>query len=399
MRKSLFSMIMLLAVSLMVFNACNNDDDGNNNTVIVEDGIYVKGAGTALTDFDIKGLMQVTRNEVNQTERASLMEIFVAVKGGTDGFSIVNVVGGTPTYWGPGADFAEVAEGTTDEPKVAFWRGSYTETETPFTVANDGLYHVIIDTELGKVVIVPVQYWGLIGAATPGGWGDDTQMASTGFDLNTMTFEATGVEMTKADFKFRYSGGWKVEVDTVLDLGEGVVGVKVNTNFGQAVDDLVPGGDNIANDVPGIYTATMTWTLGSGYTATLTKTGDIAATDYTNVGLGLTGDGVLDGGVAVGWGPIMGEQTPAVDGTNYTWTWNNVEVTSAGSFKIKDSDPNWGGVIIGYPQVTMAGSAAADFDTNGDGNFVPTADGNYNFTLLIEAATETYTFTAEPATK
>ena len=95
----------------------------------------------------------------------------------------------------------------------------------------------------------------------------------------------------------------------------------------------------------------------------------------------------------------MGEQTPAVDGTNFTWTWNNVEVTTAGSFKIKDNDPNWAGVVIGYPQVTMAGTSTADFETNGDGNFVPLADGNYNIVLLIDASTEIYTVTVDPATK
>ena len=328
-----------------------------------------------------------------------MYEIYVAVKAGAEGFNIVSVDGGTPTFYGPGADFADVTNGTNDEPNVTFQRGSYDETETVFTVPADGLYHVIIDTELHKVVIVPVQYWGLIGAATPGGWSSDTQMPAGAFDLNTMTFEVTDVAMTNADFKFRYSSGWKVEVDTVLDLGGGTVGVKVNTNFGGAVDALVPGGANIANSVPGYYTATMVWTLGEGYTATMTKTGDLPTTNYTDVALGLTGDGVLDAGVAVGWGPIMGEQTPAVDGTNFTWTWNNVEVTTAGSFKIKDNDPNWAGVVIGYPQVTMAGSSAADFDTNGDGNFVPLADGNYNIVLLIDASTETYTVTVDPATK
>ena len=63
----------------------------------------------------------------------------------------------------------------------------------------------------------------------------------TGFDLNTMTFTITDVEMTKADFKFRYSGGWKVELDPDFDLGDGNSGIKVNCNFGTAVDNLVPG--------------------------------------------------------------------------------------------------------------------------------------------------------------
>jgi hypothetical protein len=97
-----------------------------------------------------------------------------------------------------------------------------------------------------------------------------------------MTFEATNVTMTKADYKFRYSDGWKVVIDPDLDLGGGVVGVRVNTNFGGAVNALVPGGANIANETSGKYTAKMVWKLGEGYTATMTRTGDLDLFNYTN---------------------------------------------------------------------------------------------------------------------
>ncbi|MCB0805713.1 MAG: SusF/SusE family outer membrane protein [Bacteroidales bacterium] len=392
--------LAMLAMVVVVSSCKKDDDDDKNdpNTPIVLDGYYVKGAGTALADFNDKGLMQETPNEVDQSERASLMELYIAVKAGTDGFNIVKVAGSERTTFGPGADFAEVPQGTTDEPKVAFWRGSYTaEAKAPFTVPADGLYHVIIDTELEKVVVVPVEYWGLIGAATPGGWSNDTQLPSEGFDLETITFKATGIEMTKADFKFRYSGGWKVEVDTTLDLGNGVVGVKANTNYGGAVDALVPGGANIANDVSGIYTVSMKWTLGGGYEATMQKTGDLEVTDYSSTELGLVGDGLVVGGNQHNWDETIMLMTPTVENeTNYTWTWEGVEVTTAGSFKIREGQ-NWEGYSFGYPQVTMAGLAADDFETNGDGNFVPTMDGVYDIEFVIDAVAETFTFTVDPA--
>ena len=44
--------------------------------------------------------------------------------------------------------------------------------ETQFTVPEDGLYHVIVDTEVGVIAIAKVE-WGLIGGATPNGWSDD----------------------------------------------------------------------------------------------------------------------------------------------------------------------------------------------------------------------------------
>ena len=207
--KTVFNLTWITLVTLMVFSACKKDDDNddNPNVPIVLDGLYIKGAATALTDFDDKGRMAVTRNEVVQEERESLYEIFIAIKAGSEGFSIVKVEGATETTYGPSADLGLVTLGTADEPKVPFWRGHFEETNEVFTVQQDGLFHIVIDTELMKVVIVRVEWWGLIGAATPGGWGDDTHMNPEAFDLNSMTYKVTDVELTKADWKFRYSGG------------------------------------------------------------------------------------------------------------------------------------------------------------------------------------------------
>lgn len=393
---------MVLLALLMVVSSCKkDDDDDDDNPPIVLDGVYVKGASTPFADFDSKGMLKATRNEVTQEERAQLLEIFITLKAGDPGFNIVQVAGSTRKTFGPGADYAVVAEAdrTNDEPKLDFWRGTFVETETTMKVLADGLYHIVIDTELGKIVVVPVQYWGLIGAATPGGWGGDTQLAAGTFDLNTMTFEATDVVMTKADFKFRYSGGWKVDIDPLFDLGEGVVGVRVNTNFGGAVGALVPGGSNIANETGGKYTAKMVWTLGTGFAATMTKTGDLDVVNYTDTELGLIGDGLVVDGAPWGWDNGYQLHKPVVENeTNYTWTWNGIEVTTAGGgFKIREG-ADWNGLSFGYPAVVMAGLAAADFETNGDGNFIPKVDGGiYDVTFKIDAVTDVKTFTINPA--
>lgn len=218
----------LFLVSAVIFVSCKKDKDDPDPQIQVEDGIYIVGNGTALTDYNIKGLLKSTRNEVNQSDRSELMEIYIAVKAGSDGFNIKKVAGATRITYGPGSDFTVVGEEERigDEPQLDFWRGSYVESATPFTVPADGLYHVVIDTEVGKVAVIPVQFWGLIGAATSGGWSNDTKIYPKGFDLNTMTFEADNITMTKADFKFRYSSGWKVVIDDDYDLGGGVKGIK-----------------------------------------------------------------------------------------------------------------------------------------------------------------------------
>jgi hypothetical protein len=176
--------------------------------------------------------------------------------------------------YGPASDFAMVPEEELDveEPQAGLWRGGYTEVTEQFTVPEDGLYHIMLDTELGVAAIAKVE-WGVIGGATPGGWSDGTPMTAT-FDQNMMEFSVEEVTMLENNFKFRYSNGWKVILDPDVDLGGGETGVKVNSNFGGSLDDLVPGGGDIPNDEYAVYTITMTWQKGEGHSASMVKTGE-----------------------------------------------------------------------------------------------------------------------------
>lgn len=393
------SLVLLLGL-VFVTSSCKKDSTTTDTPVIVLDGMYVKGAGTALTDFDAKGLMKVTRNEVLQTERATLKEIYIAVKAGTAGFNIVSVAGNVKTTYGPGTGFAVVTKGTVDETKLPFQRGAYAVSETPFTVPADGLYHVVIDTELKKIVIVPVQYWGLIGAATPGGWSNDTKFEAGTFGLTTMTFEKTNVTMLKGQLKLRYSGGWKVELDTVLVVGTGKKGVKANTNFGGTMAALIPGGDNIDWATPGIYTAKGVWTLGSGWAFTLTKTGDVPTVDYSAYKMGIIGNAYLkaDGVTVAAWDdpfPLV-PVAPVVAGKVFTWTYT-LNLIKDGEFKFRQQMTPpidaWSGKSIGYGDATWAGAAAANFSNKG-GNILVGVAGNYTLILKIDATTEVYTVTA-----
>lgn len=400
MKRNIFKLSWLLMLALVLgFTACNTDDDNNNggnNTILVEDGIYLKGEGTALTDLDSKGRLASTRNEVMQEERAELMEIYVAIKGNTD-FNLIEVSGANAMNYGPAADFGEITGDALDgdEPTLGLWKGSYEETETAFQVPEDGLYHIIIDTELKKVAIAKV-VWGVIGAATPSGWSASTQFTESAFDVNAITQEGVDIEMTKADYKFRYSNGWKIVMDADYDIDGVNKGIKVNTNFGGAADALVPGGDNIANDVPGIYKFTMSWSIEDGFTASVVKTGDATIKDYSETELGLIGSYLVAGEeMSAGWDSTILLTVPEQNNTVYTWRWSAVQVMVDSSFKVREGQ-TWDNMSVGFPQVTMAGSLADKFTTNADGNFVPTEDGTYDFSLTIDASTESYTFTAEP---
>lgn len=406
-----WSILGLVLFASILFTGCKDDDDDTPAETPIEDGLYIVGDASAFGSPGLNGSFSIARNEVfnadynsgaiAENDRASLLECFAAISS-TGTFSIRQIAGSTTTDWGFGSDLAVVpASSELDGPQVDFQRGSLVAGGSAITVPADGLYHIMLDTEAAVLVVTPVAYWGVIGAATPGGWSDDTQLPSTGFSTSGMTFQATDVAMTLADYKFRHSGGWKVNIDETWDNGAGVdPGIKINTNFGGSPDMPVPGGDNISNGTTGFYTITVDWTPGEGFTMDLDKTGDLPSTDYSAYSYGLVGDGIIVGGNPFGWdeGADYQSSTPSVSGTIYTWTYSNVEVTTAGGgFKVRQ-DGSWGASNFGYTGVTMAGSAAGDFDTNGDGNFVPLVDGEiYNFTLEIDGSTDLRTFTAEPA--
>lgn len=392
MKKVNLSKFVKLTLALLMFvglafttTSCKKDDPVEP-PVIILDGVYVKGGSTALTDFDVKGKMKVTFNEVTKTERAQLMEIYIAIKAGDPGFNIVTVAGNVQTTYGPGADFAVVPEADRigDEPQVDFWRGSYTDVSTSqdkaaFKVPVDGLYHVVIDTELKKVVIAPVA-WGVIGGATPNGWGSSTQFTAPAFDLNTMTYTIPSITMGVDKWKFRYSNGWKIVIDPTYNNGTADAGINVNTNFGGTVNALVTGGADIANDTRANYKITLTYTLGAPYTATFTYVSDADPLPEYPEAMFLVG-----AGTAYGWdapGPnadaIMHKVAGGAPSEGIYWKICHIE--AGGGFKV--SAENWTSPNLGFNEVN-------EFDANGfavtenGGNMDVAASGMYMIVLNL----------------
>ncbi|MCX6306576.1 MAG: hypothetical protein NT040_16550 [Bacteroidetes bacterium] len=357
---------------------------------VAPDGYYVKGAVTAYAGLNANAQMKITYNEVGQTLDPALFELYLPVKAGAAGFTITRVAGAVNTTYGPVSGFGVVTAPGTDEPKLPFQRGPVSSTSTAvFTVPSDGFYHVVFDTQHKKVAIMKV-VWGMIGGATPGGWGNDTFMTESAFSLSTMSYAISGLTLNNGDWKFRYSQGWKVDIDTTNS--DPTKWVKVNTNMGGTIEALVPGGYNIMNSDPGIYTCDLTYNLGAGYTATLTRTGNIPPINYSTYLMGIIGDAYLkQDGTPAYWDENFGTSLPAVSGTDYTWTYN-IYLFGGKEFKFRQGY-DWSGKSIGYGDVTWAGTAASYFTNNG-GNIHISTEGNYKLVLKIEAATETYNLTA-----
>ncbi len=284
--------MMVLTLSAMVLVSCTPDDDDDDPPILVEDGFYIKGEVAPFTELNIDGMMVSGINEVGQLPRTGMFEKFITLRAGAAGFNIVQVAGAVRTTWGPETGEDIITEGAREQPNITIRKGTLGTTGV-FTVPADGLYHIIIDISTSTYVIAPVPFWAIIGGSTALGWSD-TQLPLVGaFDANTMTFSLADLVLRRGEFKFRYGGGWKLEIhgDTV----------KVNTNFGGVVSGtlpnltttLLPGGANyiLTPEQEGVYTVTITWTSADGFVSTLVKTADVPPLGFPEE-LFMIGDGV-----------------------------------------------------------------------------------------------------------
>ncbi|MFO7863337.1 MAG: hypothetical protein R6U85_05010, partial [Salinivirgaceae bacterium] len=125
------------------------------------------------------------------------------------------------------------------------------------------------------------------------------------------------------------------------------------------------------------------WSLKDGYTANLEKTGTVDPIDYTNAEMALRGGAIMVADTAWGWSTNYMPHTPVVDGTNYTYTWENVTLKKDEGFKIVQVDPEqWFGA--GDVEITGATSLLG-----GDDNITVTSDADevvVNLELLIKSA-------------
>jgi hypothetical protein len=280
-KNQFFKYSWLFIAAMVIFAACDKDDPDPDPDPQVEDGFYIRGDVTPFTVLTFNGLMAAGINEVGQEPRSGMYEKYLTLRSGGAGFNIVQVAGADRTEWGPASVESIDTEGADEQPDITIQKGTI-GTSGVFTVPADGLYHVILDTQTETFVIAPVPYWAIIGGATALGWSDTEMPMTGGFNQNELNFRVEGLELRAGDFKFRYGGGWKLEID-----GEDV---KANTNYGGVVSGtlpnltttLVPGGDNysLSSAQEGVYTVNMNWTVADGFTSSLTKTGDVEELDY-----------------------------------------------------------------------------------------------------------------------
>lgn len=128
--------------------------------------------------------------------------------------------------------------------------------ESNISIPSAGFYRVTLDftTTPKKLEVVKVD-WGIIGSATPGGWGGTTAMSlqsvSPGVVKGSYTWKITANLAGGQEMKFRSTVGWAI-------------------NFGGTTTNLTYGGANIPVATNGTYTVTLVLDPSGNYTYSVT---------------------------------------------------------------------------------------------------------------------------------
>ena len=385
----------------MAFTSCD-PEQGTQGGVdfdnLTEDGFYAVGEACPVKSVDAENavLAQMSQgvNEVlmdqdklswEESKRDGMWEKYIYLEANKE-FELILKEGSEATIYGANLEKQELA---TDGTALQGYKGSLIIGQK-MQVAEAGLYHIVLDlnkdgkldlTGGAQIIVAPVT-WGVSGAMN--GWGMTTTEPVVK-SATEIVWTWTDQEISaNGEFKFKDKNGWKIVLD---DAGA----VKAHTNLGT---DLQNGGANIVVAEAGMYTITLTYNLAKGeiansYKYEPTRTGDVAAKDYSACVLELVGDAILDQEGAVkdasswGWGNVYSLGTPSVDGTVYTWKASDVQLALAGGFKVRTANAQDQGDIIAF-----------DFGVNG-GNATVAENGFYDVTVTIDAANDTKTLTYE----
>jgi hypothetical protein len=135
---------------------------------------------------------------------------------------------GAVTAAGGGQQFTLINSGGSSDLKVA-------------EVDGNGLYYVRVDMDAMTCKVIKMQ-WGVIGAATAGGWDAETAMTYS-FSANEWSY--TGTDITAGEMKFRSKntgvfingngttgGEWTFNVGQALFVGDGDTGANFNVAAG-----------------------------------------------------------------------------------------------------------------------------------------------------------------------
>ncbi|HCS73301.1 MAG TPA: hypothetical protein DIW17_05435 [Clostridiales bacterium] len=370
--KHLYKYILLLLLPLIA--QCSD----NENWTIVEDiqqGVYITGTATVYSAEAPASSLKTVPLDGDVKEMPELVGIYTWLKASGD-FTISIA-----------SDLNEVVKyGNGGEVKKDASLAVYTLTQdaTPLKVSNDGFYYVIVNTALKEVNILPVNY-GVIGASTPLGWGDETELSDASYDDKlTISWEGK-LNMTPGEYKFRYGGDWGNYINIkdgttariFTDLGN--LGTSQSPLIENAMSQVRPGGPNFTTEVGGEFEFTIHYDLRTRiFNASFDIIGEAIIPPEYPEKMYLVGDATTYGWETPGTIAAAEMHKLAGGGNNVGIYWKILSVEGGKGFKL--SNANWGNTNLGFDEITSFDADGVTVTESG-GNMSIAASGIYTIVL------------------
>ena len=183
MKKSNLLLNLLMMILLVGgFTACKEDDPvlEEEEGLPVADGFYMAKVGEDPVATAQLKVAMVDAPEFSAMSREGFYQSYVYLTAGS--YNVVEVVDKQL-----GDVFGGTVESITEVPSVDNEECETTEYSlieatlngAAFSIPSDGLYVVAYDVTESEIVFDEIVSVGIIGGATPGGWGEDTPMTAT----------------------------------------------------------------------------------------------------------------------------------------------------------------------------------------------------------------------------
>lgn len=391
--------LFAFVLSGLTFVSCEDDPIIDpNDGINVADGLYF-APGDEDPEFENQLTSEVVEDDgFASQERNGFVGAYNYLEAGT--YRLVEVKDKEITAeWGGTAEAATTDSGCElgDYSVVAM-----EEDGAAVSVSEAGLYRLTFDAIDSEMTLYQVESVGIIGSATEGGWGSDTQLDGSA-NADGGSWSKEGVILRAGDWKLRFNCNWGLN-QRHDDDGDGQPdgwteedGYQAFTNFGGTLDNLETGGANFAQDEDGEFTVTVTWDPLDGFTLTADRTGDAPDISFVpdDHQWAVVGDAINaaddDGdGTPDGWQVDVDLNYEGFDsGSNtYTWESNGAIAFGEGAFKFRTND-SWD-ENIGWGMVNLTGDIGEFSDDGGNVKVSAAGVGDYIVTLTTSDDGETY---------
>lgn len=268
--------IYYLSACMLLLGTATSCEDNDNWTIIEEaqPGTYIVGSATIFSGEASTSALKPVSLDGDEKSKNDVIGIYTWLKAdGEFNISVAKEAGQEPVHYGKG-ETVEAKEGVITISKLD-------ASAAAFKVAKDGLYYVVVNTSLNEVSVLPVN-WGVIGAATAGGWDKETLFNAPVFNESSTSVEWTlSTALAAGEYKFRYSGDWGYEIPydatSKVKLFTDVTGTKEGSDntLTEGYTDLQTGGSNLITNIGGEYSISMRYDIRAGkFSARYILTGD-----------------------------------------------------------------------------------------------------------------------------